>query len=235
MSFISAGRIVFLVLGIAFAVAGVALSVAAIVTPAWQVVHISEFNTEHQHGLWMDCTRGRKHVEGTDDGSLHCTYKFDGSQSSHDAEDHDDHGESTHSSGAGDHQHKFFGWHKTVLSLIIAAILAGFIAVCFSLCAPCIKICAIVYNVFALIAAVLSMVALGFFFVNSHQVDFRFVHGVSRTYEQHRGYSFWLELAGTVTFIVSFIVGIVATVFMFLHERSETRPHKTWPKSNTAV
>uniref|UniRef100_A0A914VPP3 Clc-like protein 2 n=1 Tax=Plectus sambesii TaxID=2011161 RepID=A0A914VPP3_9BILA len=231
MSITSVGRIVFLVLAAVFAIAGVAFSVAAIVTPAWQVVHISEFNTEHQHGLWMDCTRGKKHVEGTDDGSLHCTYKFDGSQTSHDGDENGDH---SHGPG-GEEQHKFFQWHKTVLSLIIAAILAGFIAVCFSFCAPCVKICAIVFNVFALIAAILSMVAMGFFFVNSHQTDFRFVHGVSRTYEQHKGYSFWLETAGTVNFIVSFIVGIVATVLLFLNERSESRPHKTWPKSNTSV
>lgn len=39
-------------------------SVAAILTPAWQTVYLAEFQSEHEHGLWIDCTITKKLIKG---------------------------------------------------------------------------------------------------------------------------------------------------------------------------
>lgn len=36
---------------------GTILSIAAILTPSWQIVNLREYNSIHEHGLWLDCTR----------------------------------------------------------------------------------------------------------------------------------------------------------------------------------
>uniref|UniRef100_A0A0N5AXI3 Uncharacterized protein n=1 Tax=Syphacia muris TaxID=451379 RepID=A0A0N5AXI3_9BILA len=33
------------------------LSIAAILMSSWQVVNLREYNSIHEHGLWLDCTR----------------------------------------------------------------------------------------------------------------------------------------------------------------------------------
>ncbi|VDK81858.1 unnamed protein product [Litomosoides sigmodontis] len=71
-------------------------STIALLTPQWQTVTITEFHTEHQHGLWMDCILGKKHVQGASERSLHCTYKFENAEKS-DLENDEDNEE----------QHKF--------------------------------------------------------------------------------------------------------------------------------
>lgn len=38
-------------------VIGIGLSIGAILTPSWQVVNLREYNSVHEHGLWLDCTR----------------------------------------------------------------------------------------------------------------------------------------------------------------------------------
>lgn len=45
------GAAVFLIL------IAVGLSIGAILTPSWQVVNLREYNSVHEHGLWLDCTR----------------------------------------------------------------------------------------------------------------------------------------------------------------------------------
>jgi hypothetical protein len=230
MGIVNFGRLLFLIIAAVLTLIAIALGITAVVTPSWQVVYISEFQTEHQHGLWMDCTRGKKHVEGIAEDSLHCTYKFDGAME-HD-NDHSHGSTNGDRRSGGEQQHKFFAWHKAVLVLCIAAIISGFIALCFSFCSPCEKICAIVFNVFLLISSLLSIGAMAIFFINSHKVDFRFVHGVASTYEQSRGYSFWLEVSSTITFIAAFIISIAGTVLLFAHDRHLHQPIKTWPKAN---
>ncbi|KIH57731.1 Clc-like protein [Ancylostoma duodenale] len=65
------------------------LSIAAILTPSWQVtkgsivVNLREYNSIHEHGLWLDCTRHSRdgnHIlqrYATVTEPLHCVYKFD--------------------------------------------------------------------------------------------------------------------------------------------------------------
>lgn len=42
---------------IVFTLIGMGLSIAAILTPSWQIVNLREYNSIHEHGLWLDCTR----------------------------------------------------------------------------------------------------------------------------------------------------------------------------------
>lgn len=57
------------------------LCVMGMMSPSWQVVDIREFQAEHHHGLWLDCTRAERSFKRidhlADKSPLHCTYKFD--------------------------------------------------------------------------------------------------------------------------------------------------------------
>uniref|UniRef100_A0A914Y8M3 Uncharacterized protein n=1 Tax=Panagrolaimus superbus TaxID=310955 RepID=A0A914Y8M3_9BILA len=55
----------------------VSFSIAAIATPSWQTVYLAEFQSEHEHGLWMDCTITRRYSQGFINYHQHCTYKFE--------------------------------------------------------------------------------------------------------------------------------------------------------------
>ncbi|VDK43157.1 unnamed protein product [Anisakis simplex] len=226
MGMVSSCRLI--VLGVTFilVVGALCLTIGALLTPQWQVVFISEFHTEHQHGLWMDCIIGKKHVAGISGHTLHCTYKFESALESDIQRDMHEEGEQ---------QHKFHDWHKAVLSLLLAAVLAGFTAFCFLVCAACVRISALVANVLLLIAAILSTVGLVVFFIFSHKVDFRFVHGITRTYEQSRGYSFWLAVSSSLCYLLAFTFSVTTTVLIFVHDRHQHRSNKTFPKHNTAV
>lgn len=81
MSAMRVGRAVALAGAAVLMVVGVVFSVIAIESPAWQVVELREYSTEHLHGLIQDCARTeRAHFEGVGDrheSEPHCTYKFD--------------------------------------------------------------------------------------------------------------------------------------------------------------
>uniref|UniRef100_A0A914KRE9 Uncharacterized protein n=1 Tax=Meloidogyne incognita TaxID=6306 RepID=A0A914KRE9_MELIC len=62
----------------------VILAVIALLNPSWQVVDIREFQAEHHHGLYTDCTRAERNPSPSrrlesfvEKSPLHCTYKFD--------------------------------------------------------------------------------------------------------------------------------------------------------------
>ncbi|KAF7629154.1 hypothetical protein Mgra_00009335 [Meloidogyne graminicola] len=69
---------------IIFTIIGMGLSIAALLSPSWQVVNLQEYNSVHEHGLWLDCIRHVRDVTGvllrrylTETEPLHCVYKFD--------------------------------------------------------------------------------------------------------------------------------------------------------------
>jgi hypothetical protein len=76
MSGVSVGRIVVVVITAIILLVGLALLITAFVTPAWQVVYLAEFQAEHQHGLWLDCTINKRFAQGFITGAQ-CTYKFE--------------------------------------------------------------------------------------------------------------------------------------------------------------
>jgi hypothetical protein len=225
MGAVSVTRFVLVVFNVIILLIAVALCVTALVTPAWQTVFLAEFQTVHNHGLWMDCTIGRRHVQGASE-SLHCTYKFEYSFFDPDTVDSP--------IPLEEDQRKFHEWHKAVIILFAAAIVAGGSALCFTLCAPCIRICAIVANVLTLLSGFTSSVALFIFFINSHKTEIRFVHGITLTYEQSKGYSFYLAVGSVIAFFLAFIIGLLLTVSVFVHDRNQHR-RKTFPKTNTSV
>ncbi|KAK0400092.1 hypothetical protein QR680_003353 [Steinernema hermaphroditum] len=222
---ISVSRLILVLLTTLLIIAGIVISLVAIGTPAWQVVNITEFHTEHQHGLWLDCTIGRKHVQGSSDSSLHCTYKFENPTGENDP----------YNIQGIEEQHKFFKWHKAVLGFFVISVLTALISLCFTLCSPCVRICAVVANVLSLITVSLTVVAMVVYFINSHKVEVRFVHGITRTYEQSRGYSFWLGITAALAHLVAFIFGVISTILIFLHDRQQHRSPKMWYKHNTSV
>uniref|UniRef100_A0A1I8APF3 Clc-like protein n=1 Tax=Steinernema glaseri TaxID=37863 RepID=A0A1I8APF3_9BILA len=170
---VSVSRLVLVLLTTLLIIAGIVISLVAVGTPAWQVVNITEFHTEHQHGLWLDCTIGRKHVQGSSDSSLHCTYKFENPTGENDP----------YNIQGTEEQHKFFKWHKAVLGFFVISVLTALVSLCFTLCSPSVRVCAIVANVLSLITVSLTVVAMVVYFINSHKVEVRFVHGITRTYE----------------------------------------------------
>uniref|UniRef100_A0A0M3HQE9 Clc-like protein n=1 Tax=Ascaris lumbricoides TaxID=6252 RepID=A0A0M3HQE9_ASCLU len=207
MSLASSCRLVALGITVLFVLSAICLAMAALLTPNWQVVFISEFHTQHQHGLWMDCIIGKKLVQGASESSLHCTYKFESALDSNTRGEIDEEGEQ---------QHKFHEWHKAVLSMLTAALLAAFIAFCFLMCAVCVRIAALVANVLLLVA----------------EIDLK-VHQENQ--HQSRGYSFWLAVASSLCYILSFTCSVLGTVLIFVHDRHQHRSNKTFPKHNTAV
>ncbi|KAI6200338.1 hypothetical protein M3Y96_00723300 [Aphelenchoides besseyi] len=223
MSGVSIGRLIVVALTSIILLASLCLLVAAVVTPSWQTVYLAEFQAEHQHGLWIDCTQNRRYVQGLLN-DLQCTYKFESAY--YQPTDYSD-SQSIH---VEEEQHKFHGWHRAVLAFLGVGFCSGVIAICFLFCAPCLRICGIVANVFLLIASATIFVGMAVFFLNAHAHNTRFVHGITMTYEQSKGYSFYLGISSMVCMFFAFLLSIPSTVLIFLHDKRQHRPNKTFPK-----
>uniref|UniRef100_A0A914NF89 Clc-like protein n=1 Tax=Meloidogyne incognita TaxID=6306 RepID=A0A914NF89_MELIC len=202
-----------LTISIFLIVAGLALTIAGLVSPAWQVVDIREFRAEHQHGLWWDCIRAEKHVVAVgdfyDEAPLHCMYKFDESaalviENTLNRIDEDG------AAGEAEH-HRFWGWQKVVLTLILLSQLSAFVAICTGVCAPCFPPSTFCFTISLFIAMLLSMLSDGVFFFSANRVDIRFVTGMVGTYEQIIGYAFYLHVGGTFCWLIAFVCAITTT------------------------
>ncbi|KAI6176064.1 Clc-like protein 2 [Aphelenchoides bicaudatus] len=230
MSSISVGRIIVVLISLAILIVALALCIAAVVTPAWQVVYLAEFQAEHQHGLWLDCTVNKRYNQGLNTAQQ-CTYKFESAY-------YDPTTDYTLSVGTihqEETQHMWHGWHQACLVFFLIAFISGLIALCFIFCAPCIRICAIVSNVFLLISTVTMFVGLAIFFFNAHKHDTRFVHGVTMTYEQTKGYSFYIGVGSLICFFFSFLLSIPSTVLIFLHDKQKHQPKRPVHPNGTNV
>ncbi|VDK27246.1 unnamed protein product [Gongylonema pulchrum] len=135
---------------------GLGLSIAAILLPSWQVVNLREYNSIHEHGLWLDCTRHsrdsnanvllRRYATITE--PLHCVYKFDYDKYSGTFDLEDD------NSPVGEvNRHKFYGWHTATLILLALALLTSFLAICLGLCACCYNSLALIFTVVTLLTS----------------------------------------------------------------------------------
>uniref|UniRef100_A0A914E3X4 Clc-like protein n=2 Tax=Acrobeloides nanus TaxID=290746 RepID=A0A914E3X4_9BILA len=195
---------------------GLGLSIAAILTPSWQVVNLREYNSIHEHGLWLDCTRHsrdgnvllRRYATVTE--PLHCVYKFDYDKYSGTFNLEDD------NSPVGEvNRHKFYGWHTATLILLALALLTGFMSVCIGICGCCYGSLALVFSAITLLTTFLSSVAVGLFFFYSHRADNRFIKGIVGTYEQRVGLAFFLEMAACFFHFLSFLVAMLSTYFSF--------------------
>uniref|UniRef100_A0A7E4W553 Clc-like protein n=1 Tax=Panagrellus redivivus TaxID=6233 RepID=A0A7E4W553_PANRE len=195
---------------------GMGLSIAAIMTPSWQVVNLREYNSIHEHGLWLDCTRHTRDGNvlmrrfATVSEPLHCVYKFDYDKYSGTFDLEDD------NSPVGEvNRHKFYGWHTATLVLLALALLTSFMSVCIGICGCCYGSLSLVFTAIMLITTFLSCVAEGLFFFYSHRADNRFIKGLVGTYEQRVGLAFFLQMAACAFHFFSFLVAVIATYFSF--------------------
>ncbi|KAI1728753.1 clc-like domain-containing protein [Ditylenchus destructor] len=206
---------------------GLGFTIAGVFSPAWQVVEFREFQAEHQHGLWWDCVREDRHVVAVgdfyDETPLHCIYKFDDSAINV-LEDHVRSGWDEDAAAAEADHHRFWPWHKLLLSLIFISQVLVLVCICTAYCAPRFHPVTFLFTITLLIALIVSALADGVFFLTANRVDTRFVEGVVNTYEQRIGYAFYLHLAGTIFWFFAFMCS-VATAYTF--SRSQQRVPKS--------
>ncbi|KAK0398353.1 hypothetical protein QR680_002553 [Steinernema hermaphroditum] len=215
------GRKAAVLTAIILSLVGMGLSIAAIATPSWQVVNLQEYNSIHEHGLWLDCTRHsrtgnvllRRYATITE--PLHCVYKFDYDKYSGTFDIEDD------NSPVGEvNRHKFYGWHTATLILLSLALLTTFMSVCLGMCSCCYSSLAFLFTAITLLTTFLSVVAEGLFFFYSHRADNRFIKGIVGTYEQRVGIAFFLQMAACVFHFLAFLVSLLFTYFALASKSS---------------
>ncbi|VDM09240.1 unnamed protein product [Wuchereria bancrofti] len=195
---------------------GLSLSITAILLPSWQVVNLREYNSIHEHGLWLDCRRHsrdsnanvllRRYTTNTE--PLNCVYKFDYDKYSGTFDLEDD------NSPVGEvNRHKFYGWHTATLILLALALLTSFLSVCLGLSACCYSSLALIVTGVTLMTTFLSVIAEGLFFFYSHRADVRFIKGIVSTYEQRVGLAFFLQMAACACHFLAFLVSLVFVYF----------------------
>ncbi|CAD5226681.1 unnamed protein product [Bursaphelenchus xylophilus] len=197
-------------------VIGIGLSIGAILTPSWQVVNLREYNSVHEHGLWLDCTRHTRDGSpllrryATINEPLHCVYKFDYDKYSGTFDLEDD------NSPVGEvNRHKFYGWHTSTLILLALALLTAFLSLGLASCGCCYPSLSLLFVGATLVTTFLSSIAVGLFFFFSHRADNRFIKGIVGTYEQRVGLAFFLQMAATFAHFISFIIAMFNTYLSF--------------------
>lgn len=200
-----------------FTLIGMGLSIAAILTPSWQVVNLQEYNSIHEHGLWLDCIRHTRDGRGvllrryaTMNEPLHCVYKFDYDKYSGTFDLEDD------NSPVGEvNRHKFYGWHTSTLIMLALALITSFFSICLGACGCCYASLSLLFTATTLLTTFLSSVAEGVFFFFSHRADNRFIKGIVGTYEQRVGLAFFLQMAACFFHFIAFLIAMLATYFAF--------------------
>ncbi|KAL3982384.1 Clc-like family protein [Acanthocheilonema viteae] len=218
---------------------GLSLSISAILLSSWQVVNLREYNSIHEHGLWLDCRRHsrdgnanvllRRYTTNTE--PLNCVYKFDYDKYSGTFDLEDD------NSPVGEvNRHKFYGWHIATLILLALALLTAFLSICLGLSACCYSSLALVVTGVALMTTFLSVIAEGLFFFYSHRADVRFIKGIVSTYEQRVGLAFFLQMAACACHFIAFLVSLLFVYFAWTgkNDASDRYSFNRGSKSNVA-
>ncbi|KAF7637644.1 hypothetical protein Mgra_00002901 [Meloidogyne graminicola] len=127
-------------------------------------------------------------------------------------------------------QHRFLAWHISTLVLLSISITSGIFALFASCCVLWTVIC--------------STIGCIIFFVNANRPEIRYVQIPTsaerwRINEQIRGFSFDLSFASIFIFLISFIIGILSTITVFINSNyDQQRRHlirKTFPKTEIAT
>uniref|UniRef100_A0A915EPU2 Clc-like protein 2 n=1 Tax=Ditylenchus dipsaci TaxID=166011 RepID=A0A915EPU2_9BILA len=199
------------------------LGIIGAMSPSWQVVDIREFQAEHHHGLWLDCSRAERAYKRSDHladkSPLHCTYKFD----AHAAKLLEENKSEIDSNAAAleSEHHQFYGWHKAVLVFICLSLTAGCLALCVGVCTPCSPPCALMHCVLCFFSFFSACVASAIFFFAAHRVDSRFVQGLVGTYEQTIGEAFYCYIVGCILQMLVFILSIIGAYHALRSTRVE--------------
>lgn len=53
------GRIIAIIFTLLLSIFSFIITIVALATSKWQIVYLSEFQSMHYHGLWLDCTQNR--------------------------------------------------------------------------------------------------------------------------------------------------------------------------------
>uniref|UniRef100_A0A1I8BGS6 Clc-like protein n=1 Tax=Meloidogyne hapla TaxID=6305 RepID=A0A1I8BGS6_MELHA len=193
-----------IVSAIIFTAIGMGLSIAALLSPSWQVVNLQEYNSVHEHGLWLDCIRHIRDVTGV------LLRRYSGT---FDLEDDN--------SPVGEvNRHKFYGWHTATLIMIIIALITGFCSICIGACSCAVPSLTLIFTTTILLTTFLSSVAEGVFFFFSHRADNRFVKGIVGTYEQRVGLAFFLQMGACFFHFIAFLIAMMATLATNLSDQS---------------
>lgn len=175
---------------------GIIVSFIAIATPAWQVVYAYEIQQWIQSGLWLNC-------QTRPNGMYACAYIFTGADL--------DFYRSPELNNL--RSPPFYPWQRTLLWLFLGAQFMAFLALIsipLSVQESTRKIGGGAFLALIASSVLLHCIGIIAFIFLSQMIEYRFYHvSVSGIYEKHRGYSFFVELAGTTILVASLIASVM--------------------------
>lgn len=193
-------------------VLGIVCIFVALATPAWQVVYARELQQWLQNGLWMSCkTRPT--------GMFTCSYAFTHAVA--------DYHRSLDAIGRDDGTLEFYAWQRNLLYVFLVAQLLAVMCLvmfCFSHTSSLERLASILFTLLVTFAVFICCGSLIVFAIYASMVEYRFYYtSVSGIYEKHRGYSFYIALAGSVLYILALCFSLPYAI-QVAHDRS---PHDT--------
>ncbi|KRY43003.1 Clc-like protein 2 [Trichinella spiralis] len=196
---------------------GIGLIVAGTVTPAWQVVNVTEMHAYREHGLWMDCVYGtdRNLAVHQSNPGMACTFKLDKHPASPVADTGNDH-----------------WFHVTTLALLCSAAGLGLVGLSMFCCAYCIRVAYIFWAVNTGICMVLACSAVIMFFHVANEFQHRMLHTLTEVYEQKMGYSFWLAVAGSAVYVACLLVNVLCAIIVYVVPSTHTERPRGWMMVN---
>jgi hypothetical protein len=178
------------------AIIGWITSFIAILTPAWQTVYARELQQWIQSGLWLSC-------QTRPNGMYTCTYTFNEA----------DFNFYTSAEIVDWRTPPFYAWQRRLLAVYLGAQLSAFIALisfCFALQPNGRRLSSLTFVVAIAVSTILHTGATIVFMFFSQLVEYRFYHvSVSGIYEKHRGYSFFIQCAACILFLISLIIAVI--------------------------
>ncbi|KRZ19108.1 Clc-like protein 2, partial [Trichinella zimbabwensis] len=196
---------------------GIGLIVAGSVTPAWQVVNVTEMHAYREHGLWMDCVYGtdRNLAVHQSNPGMACTFKLDKHPASPVTDTSNDH-----------------WFHVTTLALLCAAAGLGLVGLSMFCCAYCLRVAYIFWAVNTGICMVLACSAVIMFFHVANEFQHRMLHTLTEVYEQKMGYSFWLAVAGSAVYVACLLVNVLCAIIVYVVPSTHTERPRGWMMVN---
>uniref|UniRef100_A0A914XU87 Uncharacterized protein n=1 Tax=Panagrolaimus superbus TaxID=310955 RepID=A0A914XU87_9BILA len=178
------------------AIIGWITSFVALLTPAWQTVYARELQQWIQSGLWLSC-------QTRPSGMYTCTYTFNEA----------DFNFYTSAEIVDWRTPPFYAWQRRLLAVYLGAQLSAFVALisfCFALQPNGRRISSLTFVVAIAVATILHAGTTVVFMFFSQLVEYRFYHvSVSGIYEKHRGYSFFIQVAAVILFLISLIIAVI--------------------------
>uniref|UniRef100_A0A0K0G4M8 Clc-like protein n=1 Tax=Strongyloides venezuelensis TaxID=75913 RepID=A0A0K0G4M8_STRVS len=207
---------------------GVTLMILAVITPAWQVVTLTDLHVIHEHGLWLDCSSTNPTFRDIFSSDHRCTNKFINFEfSKKENEMKIDNGDAN--------SHKLHRWHQVMLIFFASSIIIAIMGQAFLFCAFCFPISGIVANLFLLLSFSTASLAMIIFHIYTNKTEFRFISVMLNVYEQKTGYSSIIGLLAVLILLMAFLLSILLSVLLFIYDRKKHNISKTFPKFSTSV